>query len=108
MDGVILLGILSGLACQWVLLGILLRLLRQKHAAVYFSQLGAPSVTQIASNTRMRRARWNLQWRFMRFLWSFEFLRLRDPVVTGVGVAAIVVTIATFALFFGLDGVRVK
>ena len=108
MDGVILLGILSGLLGQWILLGILLRLLRQKHAAVYFSQLGAPSVTQTASNTRMRRVRWNLQWRFMRFLWSFEFLRRRDPAVTGVGIAAIVVTIATFGLFFGLDGARAK
>ena len=101
MNADLFLALLASLAIYWVLVAILVRLLRARHPNVYFSELGAPRLTQLATNYRVSIARWRLQWRFLRFLWGFQFLRLRDSVVSAIGVASITVSISTF-VFLGL------
>ena len=95
-------GILLATAGYWMLASVLLRLLRTRHPAVFISELGAPTLRQLFFHSIPSRSRWALQWRYMKFILFCEFFRLRDPLVLGVGVAALVVAIITFGFLLAL------
>jgi len=90
-------GFIFGMGGVWVFRSILLRMLRVRHPSVFFSHLGAPRLGQLASRS-LSRPKLNLQWRFLKFVWGGEFLRLRDPVITTVGAASFICDVGTLGL----------
>jgi hypothetical protein len=99
----ILIAIL-GIAAGWVLVFAMLRRLRSTHPTVYFSQLGAPSFLQLAGS-KVWLSRWRLQWRFLRFVYCAEFLKLGDPRLSAMGVAAIAANVGAIVLVFSAASV---
>jgi hypothetical protein len=73
--------VLLGLVIVWAARAALINRLRAAHPEVYYSALGAPRLGQLADRT-MRPSKWALQKRFLRFIWTGEFLALGDRVVT--------------------------
>ena len=90
-------GIVIGAAGIGLCRAILLRALRTRHPGVFFSELGAPRLGQLAARSLARPMR-NLQWRFLKFLWTGEFLRLRDPIISGIGAMTFMFEFATIGL----------
>jgi hypothetical protein len=72
-----LIGGFVGLLAFLALHARLLRLLNERHRSYFVSNLGAPTDEQLRG-TPHSRAQSQLQWRFIRFRWSGEFLKLHD------------------------------
>jgi hypothetical protein len=101
MDDIAVLGILLGVLGALGSRALLLRRLRTRHPSVFVSRLGAPKLRQLAGST-VRHARRQLQWRFLKFLWTGEFLKLRDSAITGIGFLSIIFDVGTIGLFLAL------
>jgi len=81
--------VLLGLVVAWAARDALINRLRASYPDVYYSELGAPRLGQLADRT-MRPSKWALQTRFSKFIWSGEFLELGDGVVTFTAITAAV------------------
>jgi hypothetical protein len=108
MNDVALGAMVIGMLGAWLLRSVILvRRLRDRHPSVYFGQLGAPSLGQLASPAVSRSKR-RLQWRMQKFIWTGEFLRLRDPVISSSVVVTLVCEVGALFVFLILLGARVK
>ena len=94
MTGVAVVIILLAMAGNWLLRGLLLRLLRNRHPGE-FAELGYPSNRQLASFYPQYR---EMQIRFWKYLWGGKIFRVNDKLVTNLAWAAL---IADVALAFG-------
>ena len=86
--------VLLGLVIVWAARVALINRLKTIHPDVYYSELGAPRLGQLADRTLLP-SRWALQKRFSRFIWTGEFLGLGDGVVT---FTAITVAVCEFVI----------
>jgi hypothetical protein len=90
---------LTGGAFGWLFRAALLRVLRERHAQIFYSELGAPKLGQLSGYSRTR---WQLQSRLLRFIWTGEFVALNDTRLTIIGLgtgisdAVLAVGIITF------------
>ena len=82
---------------------ILVRRLRDRHPSMYFEQLGAPSLGQLASPAVSSSKR-RLQWRIQKFIWTGEFLRLRDPVISSTVVVTLICELGALLVFLVILG----
>lgn len=97
MEDVAIFGVVVGLGGAWLFRALLLRMLRVRHPAVFFSELGAPRLGQLAARSFFG-PKWTLQWRFLRFVWRGEFLQLHDPIISSIGAASFICDIGTLGL----------
>jgi hypothetical protein len=98
---------IGGLFLHWLLRAQLLKSLERRHPETFFSVLGAPTPGQLGDRGAVWVAsRRNLKRRYLRFLWAFEFLALRDAWVSvlGLGVIASGAAIAAGLVAVALGG----
>ena len=81
----------------WLLIPVMLWRLRMKHTEVFLAELGAPGVYQLLTST-MSSENWELGGRLRRFMWRGEFLKLRDPIVSSIGIVLLIVQVTTVCL----------
>jgi hypothetical protein len=86
MTGVAVVIILLAMASSWLLRGLLLRLLRNRHPGE-FAELGNPSNRQLASFYPQYR---EMQIRFWKYLWGGKIFRVNDKLVTNLAWAALI------------------
>ena len=86
--------ILVAMASSWLLRGLRLKLLRERHPEE-FADLGFPSNRQLASFYPQYR---EMQIRFWKYLWGGKIFRISDKLVSGLARTAL---IADIALAFG-------
>jgi hypothetical protein len=98
-----MIGACLGLLASVWLNDRLLRWLDERHRPFFISELGAPTSEQLRGNAYTG-ARRQLQGRFLRFRWSGEFLKLRDPHLNalnfGLMAAEVVVILCVLIAFF--------
>src|SRR5258706_10538220 len=86
-SGEAFLVVLTGGAFGWLFRAALLRVLRERHAQIFYSELGAPRIGQLSGYSRTR---WRLQSRLLRFIWTGEFLALKDTRLSIIGIGTVV------------------
>ena len=69
---------------------------------MFFTQLGAPTLWQLMTSSVLWQRRWQLQRRFMKFLWRGEYLKLDDGVVSTAGSAAVICDVVVLVGIFGV------
>jgi hypothetical protein len=95
MAGIAITIILVAMAGSWLLRGLLLKLLRDRHPEE-FANLGFPSNRQLASFYPQYR---EMQIRFWKYLWGGKIFRISDKLLSGMAWAAL---IADTALALGM------
>lgn len=90
MAGIAVVIILVAMASSWLLRGLLLKLLRQRHPGE-FEDLGSPSNRQLASFYPQYR---EMQIRFWKYLWEGKIFRVDDKLVTNLARAALIADVA--------------
>ncbi|SRR5258706_973906 len=101
-------GLFIVLVCLWLVRStILVRRLRDRHSSFYFAQLGAPTLSQLAPPA-VSRPRLRLQWRLQRFIWTGEFFRLRDAVISSTVVVTVICEIGALLGILVLIGERME
>jgi hypothetical protein len=80
----------AGLILHWFLRAQLLKSLERRHPATFFSVLGAPTPAQLADRGAIwSTSRRNLKRRYLKFVWTFEFLGLRDAWISALGLGVV-------------------
>lgn len=93
MAGVAVVIILAAMAGSWLSRGLLLRVLRSRHAHV-FAELGQPSTRQLAS---VHPRHGNLQILFWTYLWSGRVFGIGDRLVSALALVALLADAALAA-----------
>lgn len=86
MAGIAIMIILVAMAGSWMLRGLLLKLLRERHPEE-FADLGFPSNRQLASFYPQYR---EMQIRFWKYLWGGKIFRINDKLISGLARAALI------------------
>jgi hypothetical protein len=86
MAGIAIMIILVAMASSWLLRGLLLKLLRERHPEE-FADLGFPSNRQLASFYPQYR---EMQIRFWKYLWGGKVFRINDNLVSGLAWSALI------------------
>jgi hypothetical protein len=86
MAGIAIMIILVAMAGSWLLRGLLLRLLRERHPEE-FAELGFPSSRQLSSFYPQYR---EMQIRFWKYLWGGKIFRISDKLLSGLAWAALI------------------
>jgi hypothetical protein len=86
MAGIAIMIILVAMAGSWLLRGLLLKLLRERHPEE-FAELGFPSSRQLSSFYPQYR---EMQIRFWKYLWGGKIFRINDKLVTDLAWAALI------------------
>ncbi len=93
MAGIAVVIILVAMASSWLLRGLLLKMLRNRHPEE-FADLGFPSNRQLASFYPQYR---EMQIRFWRYLWGGKIFRVNDNLLSSLAWAALIADIALVA-----------
>ncbi|MGB9092838.1 MAG: hypothetical protein WCB93_01855 [Gallionella sp.] len=86
MAGIAIMIILAAMTSSWLLRGLLLKLLRERHPEE-FTDLGFPSNRQLASFYPRYR---EMQIRFWQYLWGGKIFRINDKLVSGLAWSALI------------------
>jgi hypothetical protein len=89
MAGIAVVIILVAMASSWLLRGLLLKMLRNRHPEE-FADLGFPSNRQLASFYPQYR---EMQIRFWRYLWGGKIFRVNDNLLSSLAWAALIADI---------------
>lgn len=90
MTGVAVVILLLAMISSWLLRGLLLKLIRNRHPAE-FAELGYPSNRQLASFYPQYR---EIQIRFWKYLWEGKIFRVNDKLVKNLAWAALIADVA--------------
>ena len=103
MTGIAIVTILLAMGSGWLFRNLLLRVLQEKHPEE-FAALGQPTSKQLASLSPKLQ---ELHLQFWRYLWGGKVFQVKDRLVAGLAVgalladAALIVGVAIFLWFAG-------